>query len=166
VLDRESLDDLATNFDLYDAAGDGLLDAEELAVPPAELETFDLNSDERLGADEVDRLRELSDTARAAAEHLDSDDAEFPIALGAFDGAPHRFRFLDRDDDGLVSEPEFVASLSEAVKELRRFDLDHNGALTEAELWDAPTRLAAADQDGDGLPYAREVTSLMARSKW
>lgn len=166
VLDRESLDDLALNFGLYDADGDALLDAEELAVLPGELATFDLNSDQRLGADEVDRLLELSTNARAAAARLDSTDAAFPIALDEFKGMTRRFRFLDRNADGLVSETEFISTLTEAVKQLRRFDLDHNGALTAAELWDAPTRFAASDLDGDGLVYAWEVSDLMARAKW
>lgn len=64
-----------------------------------------------------------------------------------------------------MSEAEFVSIQTDAVRELRRFDLDHNGALTEAEMWDAPTRFAAPDQDGDRLVYAWEVASLMGRAK-
>jgi len=52
------------------------------------------------------------------------------------------------------------------VRELRRFDVDHDGALTDAELWDGPTRFAAADLDGDRLVYAWEVARLMGRAKW
>ncbi len=166
VLEQDSLEDLASNFGLYDTDGDELLDAEELAVEPLELRTLDLNSDRRVGSDEVDRLRELSVNARAAAVHLDSADSEFPIASDDFEGGARRFAFLDRDGDGFVSEAEFISTLTDAIRELRRFDLDHNGALTEAELWDAPTRFAASDQDGDGLVYAWEVSALMARAKW
>lgn len=166
VLDRESIEDLAANFALYDTDGDGLLDPEELLVDAAELETFDLNRDRRLGADEVERLGELSANARVAAGHLDSSDGAFPIDRADFSGGGRRFAVLDRDGDEVVTESEYVANLTEAIQQLRRFDLDANGALTAAEWWDAPTRFAAADLDQDGLLYAWEVSNLMVRARW
>jgi len=166
LLEPDTIADLASNFGAYDEDGDGLLDAEELLVSADALQPADLNADRRLGRDEVERLQELGANARAAAARLDGADAQFPIEEADFKDGPRRFAYLDRDGDGLVSEAEYLSTQTAAVKQLRRFDLDHNGALTESELWDAPTRFAAADLDGDNLLYAWEVSRLMARAKW
>lgn len=163
LLTGEVLTALEGDFSRYDADQDEGLTAEELSVQPAELAAFDLNRDHQLTADEVERLRELSGNAQRAA-HQWGDG--FPITADAFKGDRRRFHFLDRNDDGEISESEYVASLSDAIREVRRFDLNHDGALTAAELWDAPTRLQRFDLDGDGVLYAWEVSRSMARAQW
>lgn len=166
VLDEDVLRALLADFTLFDADRDGGLSAEEVAVTPEALAVFDLDRDRRLTPDEVERLTALARNARRAASQLDRGDGAFPISFDDFSGGRRRFHFLDRDGDGQITEAEFVASLADAVREVRRFDLDQDGALTAAELWDAPTRLQRFDLDGDGVLYAWEVSQMMARAKW
>jgi Ca2+-binding EF-hand superfamily protein len=55
------------------------------------------------------------------------------------------FTQFDLDDDGLISEDEYVshqtgtrrASESEAIAKFTKFDLDHNHTVTEDELYEA-----------------------------
>ena len=164
--DGASLEDIASNFELYDADGDGRLEPAEVSAHHDELQDLDLNDDRRVGRDEADRLLELMDNARAHAKRFDAADGVFPIGRHDYVGSGQQFSFLDRDADGLVTEGEYVSSLAQAVKQLRRFDLDYDGALTVAEMWDAPTRFSATDLDGDSLVYAWEVLSRMERGKW
>lgn len=111
-------------------------------------------------------MTHLARNARRAATRLDRADGSFPIDFESFGGGSRRFHHLDRDSDGQITEAEFVASLADAVREVRRFDLNQDGALTAAELWDAPTRVQRFDLDGDGVLYAWEFSQMMARSKW
>ncbi len=160
---EDHLEDITEHFDDYDSDDDGLLSADELSTTREEIRRFDLNNDSELGQDEVSRLGELAKVARQAA--IDRTGAEFPIRQEAL-WDKQRFSFLDSNHNGLVSEGEYVAALANSVRQVRRFDLDQNGGLSHAELWDAPTRFAQLDLDGDALVYAWEVLDSQTKGKW
>ena len=159
----EHFEDIAEHFEDYDSDKSGLLSADELSLTEAEVRRFDLNNDSELGQDEVSRLGELAEVARQAA--TDMTGAGFPIRQEAL-WDKQRFSFLDSNHDGLVTEGEYVAALASSVRQVRRFDLDQDGGLTHAELWDAPTRFARLDLDGDALVYAWEVLDSQTKGKW
>lgn len=79
--------------------------------------------------------------------------AAFP--LGAFAGEEVTFEILDANDDGFVSESEFVswktslgeASPAEALVTFLEIDADANGMLSEAELNAAQAVKSADDSD-------------------
>lgn len=134
--------------------------------PPAPSDpVFDLNADRSVAADEQSRAREILELATQFA-HDRSRDGSFPILRDSFDGDARFFSAMDLDADGALSEREFVAFHVDAIKQVRRFDQNHDGAVTVAELGALQTRYDFLDVDHDGLIWAWEVSIMRGRGKW
>lgn len=140
--------------------------AEDDWTPPAAHEpVFDLNNDEEVTADEVERGHELLVRASEFA-HNRSSDGSYPILADDFEGDPRFFRAMDGNADGALSEREAITYFVESIRELRRFDQNHDGALAFSEFGHLKTRFAFLDTNADEKIEAWEINILRGRGKW
>lgn len=127
-------------FERLDADGDGVADAEELLA--ARREAFaraDKDGDGYLSGSEVEALV----GARGDAQRVRRGGLAGGIARRRMPDVEERVRRLDTDDDGRISEAEFIEARNPL---LERFDADGDGAISREEVDRAQQRMRAQAQ--------------------
>lgn len=115
-------------FERFDSNRDGVIDEQEIRNERRSMfKSADENGDDYVSDAELEALKEK---VRSAAPGRGRGLRGRASAQGAGDGAEDRLERLDADDDGRISEAEFLAGPSP----LQRFDRDADGRVTRVEM--------------------------------
>lgn len=135
------------------------------APPRRDAPVFDIDGSGEVTPDERERADELAVRASEFAANRSS-DGTYPILAEDFRGSPRLFAAMDDNEDGALSTLEAMRYFVASIRELRRYDQDHDGALALAEYGHLESRFGFLDTNGDQRIEAWEINLLRARGKW
>lgn len=150
----------------YDQNRDGKLGAGEANVSPETFALMDENRDGVLDEREAERLGRYLEQAADYLKRRDKGDGAYPIAKAEFQGPEREFAYADRDQDGQLTEWEYVEFAQRTRAERNRFDANGDGDLTAQEMGVTPERFAQLDADRDGKLELWEVRRALYRGNW
>ncbi len=108
----------------------------------------------------------LINKGRAWALKVDKTKVGFPIKEENFDGSPYRFKYLDSDHDGMLTEEEYLQFQIKVRDERRRFDKNRDGLISPDEFGEVREQFDNLDENKDGYLDDREIGTALIKGTW
>jgi Ca2+-binding EF-hand superfamily protein len=157
---RQMLEDLRARLQLIDADRDSRISVKEFDGDVADFLYFDRNASGSVTLSEIQRAVEVEQEALDRVLQGDR-DGDGRLSKGEFRGSSRRFRYLDLNEDGLVTTEEYVLEHRRLSERLERDDMDSDRKISAAEFSGGAAKFEKYDANKDGFIDRGELKEML-----
>jgi len=157
---KQLLEDIRSRLRQLDVNSDAQISVKEFDGPIEDFLYFDRNSSGRISLKEVEQAVSVEEAAldRVMASDKDRDGK---VSQSEFDRSSRTFRYLDENDDGMVTVEEHVAEHRRLSERLERDDMDRDRKIAPAEFSGGQAKFTKYDKNKDGFIDRSELKEML-----